>query len=104
MVDSRTKGSIFPHIGTYSNTGHFLINTAQSLQRCTLKKALTHIRKVQYIFSYFLSVLRYSLWSFMFSVFVVAKKFEKTADLTEEWYGTKYSVKKIPSDMIKVCP
>ena len=40
---------------------------------------------------------------FCFSVFVVSKKFEESADQTEEWYGTKYSVKKIPSDVVKVC-
>ncbi|CAB3989452.1 insulin-degrading enzyme isoform X1 [Paramuricea clavata] len=34
-------------------------------------------------------------------VFVVSKKFEESADQTEEWYGTKYSVKKIPSDVVK---
>ncbi|XP_028391087.1 insulin-degrading enzyme-like [Dendronephthya gigantea] len=34
-------------------------------------------------------------------VFVMAKKFEKTADEIEEWYGTKYSVKKIPNDAIE---
>lgn len=33
---------------------------------------------------------------------VVSKTFEETADQTEEWYGTKYSVKKIPSDVIEV--
>ena len=32
----------------------------------------------------------------------MAKKFEETADQIEEWYGTKYSVKKIPSDAIEV--
>lgn len=34
-------------------------------------------------------------------IMVVAKMFEETADQTEEWYGTKYSVKKIPSDIIE---
>ena len=39
---------------------------------------------------------------FYFSVFVVSKTFEESAEETEEWYGTKYSVKKIPSGVIKV--
>ena len=38
----------------------------------------------------------------LYSVFVVAKKFEESADKIEEWYGTKYSVQKIPNDVIKV--
>ena len=41
------------------------------------------------------------IW-FHFSVFVVSKKFEESAEQTEEWYGTKYSVNKIPSDIVKV--
>lgn len=42
------------------------------------------------------------LCSCNYRVYVIGKKFEDQANLTEKWYGTKYSIEQIPEEQIKV--
>ena len=44
----------------------------------------------------------YYYFYYYYRVYVIGKKFEDQANLTEKWYGTKYSIEQIPEEQIKV--